>query len=400
MTHRKKSTPVAGSSRLALSDRRRRAGRSKTPARATKAPSKGVAAQAAKTASAPAARPQPPGPLVHGRGHSLQIGQQVLFLSAKDMAALPWENGEVFNHVQIALRELGRGKVDHPLPVSLRPQRDSLLSAAVAFVPNVQACGVTWFASFPANQRAGLPQVSSLVMLSDPHTGFPVALMDAGWLVGQRAPAVSAVAARQLARPGSQTAVIIGGGVQGRGHVRALADVVATLRTIWVYDSDPGKAAKAVRATKSKVRRGVTVEPVGGLEHAVRRADIIVSATALREKSASAVRASWIRSGALLLPLDLDAVFEPATFEAADRVYVDSAENLKALHAQGLFTRGMPQNISGQLGDVVLGKLPGRVADAEIVICLNTGAGLVDIVLARAAYEKACRLGAGQVLSL
>lgn len=349
--------------------------------------------------SPPAARPRA-GAVVRGPGHQLAAGRQLLFVSGATLEHLPWETGEIFNHVQIALREIGRGKVDKPAQVSFYPQRESLLCATAAFVPNVQACGLKWFASYPNNQRLQLPQVSSVIVLSDPHTGFPIAFMDAGWLTSQRGPAVSAVAAKLLARPGAETATIIGGGVQGRGHITALAEAIPTLKTVWVYDHNPTNATRAIRAVKSKVRRSVVLQPADHLAVAVRGSDIVVSATSIQSQSAATVRADWIRGGALLLPLDLDAVFEPAVFEQADRFYVDSLDDLKALHEKGLFIRAMPQNVTGQLGQLIAGKVPGRSADAETIICLNTGVGSIDIVLARAVFEKACRLGVGQVLEL
>ena len=348
------------------------------------------------------------GPLARGPGIQIKPGKQMLYLANANFEQLRWEPGEVLNHVQIAFRELGRGKIEKPPQISLYPQRESLLTATVAFVPNVQACGLKWFSSFPNNQRLDLPQVSSLVVLSDPHTGFPIAVMDATWLVAHRGPAVSAVAARSLARQGCTTATIIGSGVQGRGHIVALADALPSLTAIMVHDQSPaqggggGGASKAIRWAKGQINRKIRIEPVTQLDQAVRVSDVIVSATALpdHEHGKPFVPAEWIRTGALILPLDLDAVFEPAVFEQADRFYVDSLDDLKAFHEQGLFIKAIPSNVTGQLGHLLAGKIEGRSADAEIIVCLSVGVGAIDIVLARAVFDKSCRLGVGQVLEL
>lgn len=369
--------------------------------RAAPAAAKAADRSQARSRAAAKVRPVPLAPLVHGPGLVVKPGERMVYLSAADLARLPWEKFEILNHVQIALREAGRGKVEKPAQISLYPQRDSLLAASAAFIPNVQACGVKWFASFPNNHRLKLPQVCSMVMLADPHTGFPVAVMDAGWLIGQRGAAVSALAARLLARPGAAVATIIGAGVQGRGHIPALAEVLPCLEFVHVYDTDPAAAARAVKWAGGKVPRRVRVAQGTDLRAAVRNADVIVTATCLRDKGEPSVRAEWIRSGALLLPLDLDAVLEPAIFEQADRFYVDSLDDLKSLHERGLFIRAMPGNVTGQLGQLLaVGQSTGRAAPAEKIVCLNTGAGSVDIVLAKAVFDKACRLGVGQVLAL
>ena len=338
--------------------------------------------------------------LARGPGCQILPGQQMLFLSQASLARLPWENGEVINHVQFALRDIGRGKVETSQQIVLYPQRESLLSAVAACIPNVQACGLKLFATFPNNQRHQLPQVSSLVVLTDPHTGFPIAVMDAGWLVSQRGPAVSAVAAKLLGRATSTTATIIGAGVQGRGHIPALVDALPSLTTVWVYDIDPSQTVKAIRWARSVLSRKIHLEPAADLAAAVRTADVIVSATATREKASPTVPADWIRQGALVLPLDLDSIFAAEIFEQADRFYVDSLDDLKALHEKGVFLRAMPTHVTGQLGHLLAGRIEGRSADAEIIVCLNIGSGAVDIALARAAFDKACRLGVGQVLSL
>jgi ornithine cyclodeaminase/alanine dehydrogenase-like protein (mu-crystallin family) len=351
---------------------------------------------------APSVKPADRSVLARGPGCQIQPGQQMLFLSQASLAGLPWEKGEVLNHVQFALRDVGRGKVETSQQIVLYPQRESLLSAVAANIPNVQACGLKLFATFPNNQRLQLPQVSSLVVLTDPHTGFPISVMDAGWLVRQRGPAVSAVAARLLARATSTTATIIGAGVQGRGHIPALVDALPSLTTVWVYDIEPSQTAKAIRWARTVLSRKVHLEPASDLASAVRVADVIVSATATaaRKPVGSMVPLDWIRQGALVLPLDLDSIFAADVFEQADRFYVDSRDDLKALHEKGVFLRAMPTHVTGQLGHLLAGRIEGRSADAEIIVCLNIGAGAVDIALARAAFDKACRLGVGQVLSL
>jgi ornithine cyclodeaminase/alanine dehydrogenase len=371
---------------------RKRTGRKTSSAKKKKAMRKKRAPR--RTASAKA------GGVVSGGGHQLKVGSQLLYLAESDVSGLPWEPDEIVNHVQIALREHGRGKVEDAGALSLYPQRESLLTAMPAHVPNVQACGLKWLAHFPNNDRLGLPQVASVALLADPHSGFPLALMDATWLTARRGPAVSSVAARRLARPESRTAAIIGCGVQGRGHIPALTAVLPALEQIKLYDTDAKAAAAAARGWRGKLAHPVKIKTVDSAADAVRDADVIVTATRLTDKPDPDVPESWVRSGALAIAFDLDAVLDPELFERADRVYVDSVADVEGLMARGLLRGGLPDHLSGELGRLVAEKIPGRSADAERVACLFAGLGAVDVVLARAIYDKACRLGAGTLLDL
>ncbi len=397
---------------------RKKSSGKKSPARKKSAGKKKQAATKTPAADAPSARkkspaasaPEHPAPvpvdqrkarvLARGGGVTLETGRNLLYLSRSDIESLPWEPGEVYRHAEIALRELGRGKVEMPPQVALYPQREALLGAKPALVPNVQACGLKWFSSYPQNLSAGIPQVSAMCIVSDHQTGLPLAVMDATWLTAQRGAAVSAVAAARLAREGSRTAAIIGAGVQGRNHIPALVSVLGGLELITVYDVKKSRANEAAKGWRGKLGRKVRIEPVAEPADAVRDADVLVSATRVTAEPEPIVWADWIRSGALVLPLDLDAVFDPEVFERADRVYVDSPDDLEQFRAKGLFAAGLPDHVSGTLGELVAEKIEGRGADAERIVCMNVGVACVDVVLARAIYEKAVKLGVGTPLDL
>jgi ornithine cyclodeaminase/alanine dehydrogenase-like protein (mu-crystallin family) len=90
--------------------------------------------------------------------------------------------------------------------------------------------GMKFFGVVPDNPARGLPNVCSLVVLSDIATGLPVCLMDGGWITGVRTAAMTAVAAKRLASPQSETAAFIGCGVQASAHAQLLRQGCATQR--------------------------------------------------------------------------------------------------------------------------------------------------------------------------
>ncbi len=80
-----------------------------------------------------------------------------------------------------------------------------------------------WVSSYAGNNQLGLPNVTGVMILNDPETGIPYAVMDCTWITGCRTGAATALAARYLARPDSRTAGILACGVQGRANLEALA---------------------------------------------------------------------------------------------------------------------------------------------------------------------------------
>ena len=90
-----------------------------------------------------------------------------------------------------------------------RSDPDAFLHAMLAHIPSLGAAGMKWVAGFPENQAKGLPYVSGLLILNDPETGLPLAVMDCTWITAKRTGAATAVAAKHLARPDSKSAGIL-----------------------------------------------------------------------------------------------------------------------------------------------------------------------------------------------
>jgi ornithine cyclodeaminase/alanine dehydrogenase-like protein (mu-crystallin family) len=121
--------------------------------------------------------------------------------------------------------------------------------------------GMKWVLGFPANNDRGLPAIHGLLLLNDPLTGVPTAILDAGPITAERTAAVSGVAVRAFAPPVSGRATrvaLIGAGVQGHSHVPVLGHVLPGLE-LAVFDRDPGRAASladAARATEGVAAAG------------------------------------------------------------------------------------------------------------------------------------------------
>lgn len=149
--------------------------------------------------------------------------QQLLYLSLADVEQVGLEMATVIDLLEQAFREKGAGKVEMPPKPGIHTQPDAFIHAMPAFIPSMRSAGIKWVSGYPENQACGLPYISGLLVLNDVETGMPYAVMDCTWITGYRTGAASALAAKYLARPGSEVAGILACGVQGRTNLEALS---------------------------------------------------------------------------------------------------------------------------------------------------------------------------------
>jgi ornithine cyclodeaminase/alanine dehydrogenase len=323
------------------------------------------------------------------------VGTELLYLTQAEVSGLGLGDGEVMELVRTALGEHGHRRYEMPAKIGLHPLDDTLMHAMPAHVPGAGACGIKWASSFPGNGGRGLPQTSGLFVLNDPETGWPIAIMDAIWITARRTPAVSALACEKLARPGSRVLGIIGCGVQGRGHLEMLPRVLPALEEARLFDVHREAAERLASTAGERLPARV----VNSAEEAVRDADVVVSATAILFKPNPLVRHEWVKEGALVLPVDFDSVWEWETLSGADKFLVDSVEEMEYFRTVGYLPHGLPP-VHAEIGEVVAGLRPGRERDDELIVDMNIGMGVEDVVVARALYERAVERGAGRVLPL
>jgi ornithine cyclodeaminase len=152
----------------------------------------------------------------------------VLVLSEEDVRALlPMD--ECIEAMDEILRSLARGELHQPLRFVTRPPNTESL---MGFMPAHRGGeGSVWslkeIVIAPRNPARGLDAHQGAVLLHDGETGELRALLNASPITEIRTAAVSAVATRALARPGSRVVAILGAGVQARSHAEAMRAVVA-----------------------------------------------------------------------------------------------------------------------------------------------------------------------------
>ncbi|HXI04634.1 MAG TPA: hypothetical protein VNI57_15775, partial [Candidatus Saccharimonadales bacterium] len=128
---------------------------------------------------------------------------EILYLSRADVEAAAVGMPEIIERVEAAFREKGEGRAEMPPKPGIHPGapgEDNFIHAMPALLPRMGAAGIKWVSGFPGNRDRGLPYITGLLILNDPETGLPRAVIDASWITAMRTAAATAVAARHLAR--------------------------------------------------------------------------------------------------------------------------------------------------------------------------------------------------------
>jgi ornithine cyclodeaminase/alanine dehydrogenase len=243
--------------------------------------------------------------------------------------------------------------------------------------------------------RCGLPNIQGLIVLSRADNGTPLAVMDSGEITTQRTGAATAVAAKYLARPDSRVCLVCGCGNQGRIQLRALARVLQFER-VFAWSRDKERAAAYSSSMSDELC--LSVVPCDEITPALTRSDVIVTCTPSRTPL---IRRKDVPAGVFIAAVGSDS---PAKQEldpdlvATSKIVADlKTQAVRVGETHHAVESGLmkPDQVHAELGDIVAGKLPGRIDSREVIIFDSTGTALQDVAAAAAVYEKAREFGVG-----
>jgi ornithine cyclodeaminase/alanine dehydrogenase-like protein (mu-crystallin family) len=318
----------------------------------------------------------------------------ILFISRDEIELMDIGSSEIMEWVEDAFREKYFRKVEIPPKPGIHPSSTTFIHAMPAYVQKFNAAGIKWISGSALNPLKGLPYLAGLIILNDPETGLPISVMDASWITAKRTAAVTAISAKYLARKDSETLSIIGCGVQGKSHLEFISLVLAGLKRVKIYDTVAEKVLEYERFVKTNF--GLEVFKSQSPREAVQDSDLIVTATPIYKNPSPVGRIEWVKDGSLLAPLEFDSYWSPETFYKVDKLFTDDIEQLKYYRTIGHFP--LLKNVDGELCELVVGKVEGRVNDSEKILALNLGLAITDIVVAKKVYEKALAKGLGVLL--
>jgi ornithine cyclodeaminase/alanine dehydrogenase-like protein (mu-crystallin family) len=305
-----------------------------------------------------------------------------LYLDRESVAGLLPDVPAQLDLVEHTYRSLAAGRVELPPKPGVHPRKDSFLHAMPAYLRDEDVVALKWVAGYPSNKERGLPYITGLVVLNDPETGLPLAVMDGAEITAVRTAAASGVCVRRFAPEGWREAAILGCGEQGRYHARLLRALNPAV-TIRAWDPHPERIE----------RLGEPVVAASAWEEAVAGADVVVTAGPIVDAPSSPLEARHLGARWLALPIDFDFYFRAETVAAADLFLADDVGQFDYYRELGHF-QGWPEP-AGSVGEGL-----ARDGSPERVVCCNLGIGALDAAFANAVLERARAEEAGIELEL
>ncbi len=261
------------------------------------------------------------------------------------------------------------------------------------FLKDIPTTGVrvyNYFDDGVRNTVGGLDNTRYIV-LSDPRSGAPLAIVDEHWSYAIRSTAAAVLACKWLGPKNPKVLGLVGTGTMGTNALRCLA-------TMYKFDeirctSRRPETRRAFAETWSK-ELGTAVVAKDSIEEVVRGADIAVGGTTSPEIVS---REPWLKPGATFISLARREL-DPAGWSKLDKVVIDSWEfnmlqrDFRRTVEAGLFSR---DRLYAEIHELVAGTKRGRERDDERILIHTTGLVSQDVALAHFLYRHALEKGVG-----
>ncbi|MCR2820080.1 ornithine cyclodeaminase family protein [Lederbergia panacisoli] len=293
------------------------------------------------------------------------------------------------NVMERALTDLANGQALQVLRTVLPLEGENVLGQMPSYLKNDGVIGTKVITVYPDNNQIGFPSHQGVVLLFNAINGKLQAIVDGNEITAIRTAAVSSIATDLLANKNSHTLSILGTGEQARSHLEAMLLVrpIKYVR-VWSRHRKNGLAFKE----EMEAKLNISVDVSDSAEEAVHQADIICTVTAAREPI---LKGEWVKEGA-----HINAV---GACKANDRelatdlvkkseFYVDRVES--ATKESGDFLIPLQEgvinesHIKGEIGELLIGKIPGRKSEKSITIFNSLGLAIEDIAAANFIYKE------------
>lgn len=311
--------------------------------------------------------------------------------------------GEAIRAVEEVFKEKNLGRVQTPLKSFLFYEKyNGDHRFMPAYIEKLNVSGVKIVNTHPENRaKYGLPTVAGIIVLANPENGVITAIMDATWITAVKTAAASAVATKYLARKEAKVLGLVGAGLQAIAHIETLNQVMK-LDRVRVWSRNREVAEKFVeRMVKQYPNIEFTV--VETVKDAVENSDVVATLTPSR---IPIVMEKWIKPGTHINAVGADAPgkqeLEPSILKKA-KIVIDDLEHcshsgeINVPLTQGLISK---KDIYGEIGEIILGRKPGRTSPDEITVFASTGVAIQDIATAEVVYGKALKQGFGLKIDL
>lgn len=300
-----------------------------------------------------------------------------------------------------AFRIFAEGKSDVPLRTVIpAPRHEGSFLFMPAYVPDLDTASIKIVNIFPKNIDKGIPSAPAQVLLVDGTNGLITAVLDGTYVTQLRTGAASGAAFDLLARKDAKRGALIGTGGQAAAQLEAMM-VARKLEVVKVYDMNLERTKDFAERMQEELKAyGTRVVAAESSDEAIEDADLIVTVT---PSSKPVFDGSKVKKGATVSCVGSYQhhmqEMDPVVLTRASKIYFDSEEAVLSEAGDILIplengTITM-DDFTGDLGEVILGRVPGRENDDEIIVFKTVGIGTQDLVTAKRIYDRAVDKGIG-----
>jgi len=329
---------------------------------------------------------------------------KVLFLNEKEIKQLISAE-QVLKLAETALKDYAKGDSVNPVKLHLPyyPVYEGYLNSMPSFIKSSNLSGVKLVTVHKNNAlQYNLPVTMATIVLNEPKTGMPYAILGGTYITGMRTGAVAGVTAKYTAKKNSKVLTIVGAGAQGMTSMQMVVLAMKSIEEVRVLDIYPENQEHFITKTK-EMFPNINYVAYTDRQEAFHGSDIIVLATTADK---SLLEGLELDKG--ITVICVNERLTPKAIGMFDRWIVDFTECVIERFNSGSkrsaeingdkyesLTKAM---VTGEIGDVIIGKTVGRANNEQKVLAASVGMSIVDVTVARAAYDTAIKNHIGLVL--
>lgn len=260
--------------------------------------------------------------------------------------------------------------------------------------------GIKWIGSKHDNpSERKIERASGVIILNDPETNYPIAVMEASLISSMRTAAVSVIAAQKLAKKGFEALTIIGCGLIGDRQLQSMLEQFDHIKQVYVFDQFEKASANFIEKW-AEASPDIHFVQATTAKEAVENGEVVITCTVTDKPY---IEYDWIQKGTFISNISIMDI-KKDVFTQADKVLVDDwsqanreKKTINQLVLEGRFSR---EALHAELGELLTGAKPGRENDDEIILLNPMGMAIEDISSAYYIYKEAKQQQIGTTLSL
>ncbi|NLW21692.1 MAG: ornithine cyclodeaminase family protein [Tissierellia bacterium] len=324
----------------------------------------------------------------------------MLLLNKEDIKKI-FTMKDAIESVKEAFVIYSEGRCDNPLRTNINVEKhNGSLLFMPAYVEDLDYASLKVINTYPDNIDRGLATSIAQVILIDAKTGQIIALLDGSYVTQLRTGAASGAAFDVLARKDAKIGALIGTGGQAAAQLEAMLSV-RDLELVKVYDLVADRRNEFAKTMNEELARYNTqIVAASSADEAVEDADLLITVTPSKKPvfDASKLKPGITVSCVGSFQPDMQEM-DPLLLSRASKIYFDSKSAV--LEESGDIINPLKDglisedDITGELGELLSGRIAGREKDEEIIVFKTVGIGTQDLVTAKNIYEKAIAAGIG-----